>query len=261
MAKTNGEMNIIEHLEELRHVLIVSIITTAIFAVGAYFFSDRILASMLEPITKLGQKIFFTGITEAIFVKIKISFFAGFLAALPVILWQVWGFIVPALKKNERIYFSIFVLISFVSFLGGIAFGFFCVYRMGVMFLLQFAGPTLTPLLTIDKYISFTISFLLPFGIVFEFPLISFFLAKMELVTHAFFARNRRYAMLAVVALAAIITPTPDVVTCLIISGPMYLLFELSALVVRIVERKLARKKERERLVDMTEVQSAATVK
>lgn len=154
-----------------------------------------------------------------------------------------------------------FVLISFVSFLGGIAFGFFGVYSMSVMFLLQFAGSTLTPLLTVDKYISFTISFLLPFGIVFEFPLISFFLAKMELVTHAFFARNRRYAMLAVVALAAMITPTPDVVTCLIVSCPIYLLFELSVLVVRIVERRIAHKKEHEYMAEMAEVQSLVTVK
>lgn len=259
MAKKTDEMTVISHLEELRRVLLISIISTTVLAVAAYFFSDRILASLMEPLTKIGQKVFFTGVTEAIFVKIKISFFAGFLAALPIILWQIWSFIIPALKKNERLYFTLFVFISFLSFLGGIAFGFFGVYSLGVVFLLQFAGPTLTPLLTIDKYISFTISFLLPFGIVFEFPLISFFLAKLELVTYDFFARNRRYAILAVVAMSAIITPTPDLITCLIVSGPMYLLFEISVLVVRIVERRIARRKERERLAEMAE--SAVTVK
>jgi len=255
--KTDEEMSVLSHLEELRRVLIISIISTTVLAVAAYFFSDRILASLMEPLTKIGQKLFFTGVTEAIFIKIKISFFAGFLAALPIILWQIWSFIVPALKKNERLYFTLFVLISFLSFIGGVAFGFFGVYRMGVAFLLQFAGPSLTPLLTIDKYISFTISFLIPFGIVFEFPLISFFLAKLELVTYNFFARNRRYAILAVVALSAIITPTPDLITCLIVSGPMYLLFEVSVLVVRIVERRIARKKERELKAEMAEGQPA----
>lgn len=259
MAKKTDEMTVISHLEELRRVLIISIISTTVLAVAAYFFSDRILASLMEPLTKLGQKVFFTGITEAIFVKIKISFFTGFLAALPIVLWQIWSFIVPALKKNERLYFTLFVFVSFISFIGGVAFGFLGVYSMGVIFLLQFAGPTLTPLLTIDKYISFTISFLLPFGIIFEFPLISFFLAKLELVTYDFFARNRRYAVLAVVALAAIITPTPDLITCLIVSGPMYLLFEVSVLVVRIVERKIARRKERERLAEIAD--PAVTVK
>jgi sec-independent protein translocase protein TatC len=256
--KTDEEMTVLSHLEELRRVLIISIISTTVLAVAAYFFSDRILASLMEPLTNIGQKLFFTGVTEAILIKIKISFFAGFLAALPIILWQIWSFIIPALKKNERLYFTFFVLISFLSFIGGVAFGFFGVYRMGVSFLLQFAGPSLTPLLTIDKYISFTISFLVPFGIVFEFPLISFFLAKLELVTYNFFARNRRYAILAVVALSAIITPTPDVITCLIVSGPMYLLFEISVLVVRIVERRIARKKERELAAEIAEGQPAA---
>lgn len=255
MAKKTDEMSIIEHLEELRRVLIISIIGTTVFAVAAYFFSDQILATLMEPLTKLGQKVFFTGVTEAIFVKIKLSFFTGFLAALPVILWQLWSFIIPALKKNERVYFTLFVLVSFLCFVGGVAFGFFGVYRYGVTFLLQFAGPNLAPMLTIDKYISFTISFLLPFGIVFEFPLISYFLAKLELVTYAFFARNRRYAILAVVVLAAVITPTPDIITCLIVSGPMYLLFEISVTVVRIVERRIARRRQREQMAEMAEAQ------
>ncbi len=256
MSKKTDEMSVMEHLEDLRRVLIVSIISTIVLAVAAYFFSDQILATLMEPLTKLGQKVFFTGVTEAIFVKIKLSFFMGFLAALPVILWQVWSFIVPALKKNERFAFTFFVLISFICFIGGVAFGFFVVYRYGVTFLLQFAGPTLAPMLTIDKYISFTISFLLPFGIVSEFPLVSYFLAKMEIVSYAFFARNRRYAILACVVIAAVITPTPDIITCLIVSGPMYLLFEASVMVVRIVERGIARRKRREQEAEMADAQT-----
>jgi len=251
VAKKTGEMPVTEHLEELRRVLIISIVSTTILAVVAYFFCDRILAVLLEPITKMGQKVVFTGVTEAIFVKIKLSFFIGFLASLPVILWQVWSFIIPALKRNERVYFTLFVLISFLSFIGGVAFGFLGVYRLGITFLLQFAGPELVPMLTIDKYISFTIGFLFPFGIVFEFPLISFFLAKLELITYSFLAKNRRYAVLAVVVLAAVITPTPDIITCLIVSGPMYLLFELSAIIVRLVERGIARKKQRQQLAEI----------
>lgn len=248
MSNKTEEMSILEHLEELRRVLIVSVIGTIIFAIAAYFFCDQILAVLLEPVTKMGQKIFFTGVTEAIFVKIKLSIFMGFLAALPIILWQIWSFIIPALKKNERVYFTLFVLISFICFVGGVVFGFLGVYRLGVTFLLQFAGPQLSPMLTIDKYISFTIGFLLPFGIVFEFPLISFFLAKFELISYAFFAKNRRYAILVIVTLAAIITPTPDIITCLIVSGPLYLIYELSLWIVRIVERRIQRRKEREEL-------------
>ena len=248
VSNKTEEMSILEHLEELRRVLIISVIGTIIFAIAAYFFCDQILAVLLEPVTKMGQKIFFTGVTEAIFVKIKLSVFMGFLAALPIILWQIWSFIIPALKKNERVYFTLFVLISFICFVGGVVFGFLGVYRLGVTFLLQFAGPQLSPMLTIDKYISFTIGFLLPFGIVFELPLISFFLAKFELITYAFFAKKRRYAILVIVTLAAIITPTPDIITCLIVSGPLYLIYELSLWIVRIVERRIQRRKEREEL-------------
>jgi len=246
MAKKKVEMSIVEHLEELRKVLIVSIIATFVLAVAAYFFSDNILALLLNPLTSIGQKIFFTGVTEAIYVKIKLSFFAGFIAALPVILWQIWSFIIPALKKKEKTYFSIFVLLSFLCFIGGVAFGFFVVFDLGISFLLQFAGPILDPLITIDKYISFTISFLLPFGIIFELPLASYILAKLEVINYRLLAKNRRYALIGVVALAAVITPTPDIFTCLIVSGPLYLLFEMSAWIVRIVEKGIARRKKRE---------------
>jgi sec-independent protein translocase protein TatC len=252
LAKKNDEMPVMEHLDELRRVLIISIVCTIIMAVVAYFFCDRILALLQEPLTSKGLKLVFIGVTEAILVKIKLSFFVGFLASLPVILWQVWSFIIPALKKNERVYFTLFVLISFISFIGGVAFGFLGVYRLGITFLLQFAGTELTPMLTIDKYISFTIGFLLPFGIVFEFPLISYFLAKMELLTYRFLAKNRRYAILAIVVLSAVITPTPDVITCTIVCGPMYLLYEISAVIVRLVERGIARKKQRRQLAELT---------
>lgn len=251
MANKADEMSLIEHLEELRRVIIVSLLSTLVLAVASYFYVDKILAVLLEPLTATGNKIFFTGITEAFFVKIKLSLFTGFLAALPVILWQAWGFIVPALKKNERTYFTLFVVLSFFFFWGGVVFAFFGVYRLGIMFLLRFAGPELIPMLTIDKYISFTMAFLLPFGFVFELPLVSFFLANLELVSYKFLAKSRRYALLAIIILAAVITPTPDIITCLLVAGPVYLLYEASAGVVKIVERKKERKRKMEELSDL----------
>lgn len=259
MAEKNGEMPVMEHLEELRRVIIVSLVATTILAVGTYFFSDRILAFLLDPVTKLGHQVIFTGVTEAFFVKIKVSFFAGFLAALPVILWQIWSFILPALRKKERVYFTLSVVISFLFFWCGVIFGFFGVYRYGITFLLRFAGPELFPMLTIDKYISFTISFLLPFGIVFEMPLVTFFLAKLELISYKFLAKNRRYAFVAIVVVAAVITPTPDMITCLLVSGPLYCLYEISIWVVRIVEKGIAKRKQAEEMDELTGAQSAAS--
>ncbi|MFA5384404.1 MAG: twin-arginine translocase subunit TatC [Eubacteriales bacterium] len=259
LAVKHSEMTVMEHLEELRRVIIVSLIATTVLAVAAYFFSDRVLAFLLDPLTKLGHRVIFTGVTEAFFVKIKVSFFAGFLAALPIILWQIWSFIMPALRKHEKVYFTLSVLVSFICFWGGIVFGFFGVYRYGIMFLLRFAGPELLPMLTIDKYISFTITFLLPFGITFEMPLVAFFLAKLELISYKFLAGHRRYAFLAIIVIAAVITPTPDMITCLLVSGPLYFLYELSIWIVRLVERGITKRKHAEELDELTGAQSAAS--
>jgi len=240
------EMTIVEHLEDLRRMLIICIVAVVVFSIVAYVFSDELLEVLLSPVTGAGYKPVVTTITEAFMTKIKLSIFAGFLCALPVILWQVWSFVAPALEKAERRYFVLFVLGSFLLFAGGVAFGFLGVYKYGVAFLLKFAGPELVPMLTIGKYISFTIYFLLPFGVIFELPLVSFILARLGLVSGTFLAKNRKYAFISTVVLAAAITPTPDAITCLLMTGPLYGLYEASVFIVRLTERALARKKARE---------------
>lgn len=245
MTKKSDEMPLLDHFDDLRRLLIISLVSTIIMAVIACFFSDHILAFVLDPLKNAGHKINYTGLTEPIIVKIKISLFVGFVVSLPIILWQVWSFIIPALKKNERVYFTLFVLVSFINFILGVCFCFLTVFRYGIVFLLKFAGPELNPLLTIDKFISFTIGIILPFGFVFELPLIAFILSKLGLLSYKFLAGNRRYALLVIVAVAAVITP-PDIFTCLMVTGPVYLLYELSAIIVRFVERGNARRRKEE---------------
>ncbi|MEW6506066.1 MAG: twin-arginine translocase subunit TatC [Chloroflexota bacterium] len=253
------EMTISGHLEELRRVLIISIVAVVLLAAGSWVFSQQVLDILLSPITNAGYKPVVTGVTEAFMTRIKLSLFMGFLAGLPIILWQIWSFVSPAFEKNERRYFSLFVFGSFFLFLGGVAFGFFGVYKYAVTFLLKFTGGQLVPMLTIDKYISFTIYLLLPFGVIFELPLASFLLARLGLLSSSFLARNRKYALLGTVVLAAAITPTPDIITCLMMTGPMYGLFEVSVLVVRFTERALARKKAREEAEEANQAQTATT--
>lgn len=257
MVTKPDEMTVLEHLQELRRVLIVSIATTVVLACVAYYFSDQILAVLLQPVTNLGHRVVFTAVTEAFFTKLKLSLFLGFFAALPVILWQVWSFIMPALKRNEKPLFTAFVFVSYICFMGGVTFAFFGVYRLGVSFLLRFAGPELLPMLTIGKYISFTLWFLLPFGLIFELPLASFFLAKLGIVSYRFLARNRKYAFLAVILLAAALTPTPDVLTCLLMAGPMYFLFEVSIWIVRLVEKGKERRARQAELAELANAQAA----
>ncbi|MEW6183684.1 MAG: twin-arginine translocase subunit TatC [Bacillota bacterium] len=256
---SNGlkEMSISGHLEELRRVLIISVIAILILSIASYVYSDELMKVLLSPLTKAGFKPVVTFVTEAFITKIKLSVAMGFLASLPVIFWQLWSFIAPALEKPTRRYLFVFILGSFVLFVGGVVFGFFGVYKHGVAFLLTFAGPDIVPMLTLGKYISFTIWFLLPFGFIFELPLASFVLARLGILKSSFLAKNRKYAILVIVVLAAALTPTPDAITCLLMTGPMYALYEASVLIVRLTERALARRRAREEAEEAEAAQEA----
>lgn len=231
-------------MDELRRSIIVSLIATLAMAVVCYAFSDRVLEILLAPVTASGSKIVYIGVTEAIMTKIKLAFFLGFMTALPVTLWQFWGFVIPALRRVERIYFSLFVLISFLLFTGGVVFGFMVVFRLCVTLLLRYGGPELTPMLSIGKYVSFTLNFLLPFGLIFEMPLASFFLARLELLSYRAMAKGRKAALVAVVVVASALVASPDIFSVLLLAAPIYLLYEFSATLVRVVEWSLRRKKE-----------------
>lgn len=234
------EQTAIGHLEELRKVFIVSFVAILVGAVACWFVADEVLAVLLDPVANLGHRIVFVGITEALMTKLKISLFLGFLLALPVVLWQVWSFILPALHKREKKVFTLFVVVSLVTFLMGISFCFFVIYRMAVAFLLRFAGPELTPMLTIGQYVSFTIAFMIPFGLVFQLPLVAYCLTSLGVLKHEFLKRSRKYAVLVILIIASLLTPA-DLLSTFAMGIPMYILFEASILVARIVERGKAR--------------------
>jgi len=240
------EMTALEHLEDLRRVLIISIAATFAAAAACWVFNDRLLSLILQPVTATGHRVIYIGITEALFTKIKLSFFLGFLVALPVTLWQVWGFIMPALRRRERLYFTLFVILSYFLFIGGVVFGFLVVFQLGVRFLLRFGGGELLPMLTIGQYVSFAVTFLLPFGLVFELPLASFFLARLGVLSYRTMARARKGAVLTVVIVSSALIPSPDILTVMLMAGPMYLLYELSASIVRLVEWRQTRRRREE---------------
>ncbi len=229
-------MTVVQHLEELRRIIIVSFASTCVAALVCWFFSDPVLKVLLEPVTGAGHDVIYIGVTEAVMTRIKLSFFLGFLVSLPVTLWQFWGFIIPALRQIERIYFTLFVLFSFVLFIGGVAFGFLVVFKLCVAFLLQHGGSQLIPMLTIGKYVSFTLNFLLPFGLVFEMPLASFFLARLGVISYRSMVKLRKIAIVAAVVIASALVSSPDIFTVLLFAAPIYFLYEVSATIVRLVE-------------------------
>ncbi|AEG61219.1 Sec-independent protein translocase, TatC subunit [Desulforamulus ruminis DSM 2154] len=256
------DQTMMEHLEELRRVLIISLAATIVMAGVCWFFSDFILEIILQPVTSTGNKMHYIGIMEALMTKIKLSVFLGFLVALPVTLWQFWSFIMPALRKTEKVYFTIFVVVSYLFFIAGVLFSFYTVFSIGVRFLLHFGGEELLPMLTVGNYVSFAMMFILPFGVVFELPLAVFFLAQLGVIDHKWMVKKRKMALLISVVTGAVLVPSPDIITPLMMAAPIYLLFELSVSIVKLVEwlkkRKAKRKAREEKEQELLEAENQA---
>lgn len=232
--KKNPEkvMTLIEHLEELRRRIIICLIAFIFTSIISYFTSSYIFILLSHP---LKEKLVFLGPFDAFFVYLKITLLFGFILALPVIFYQIWVFISPGLTSKERRYALPFVITATLLFCLGAGFGFFT-FPLGLKFFLKFAGDVLKPMLTVDKYISFVLSIILAFGILFEFPLVVVFLTKIGVASSSVLKRNRKYALLGIVALAAIITPTQDIFTLIFISLPLILFYEIGIFLTKFIK-------------------------
>lgn len=226
---------ILEHLEELRRVLIISFVSLVPTSFVGWYYREWLLAILVEPVKSLNQKLVYLGMAEAFMAEVKIAIIAGFVLASPIIFWQVWGFILPALRNHEKRYLMLVVPLSIILFATGVFFGYSTVFKYGIAFFLGFATEGLTPMLSLSQYISFTFWFLLPFGLMFELPLVMFFLAKLGMVNHRFLAKNRKFALLIIFAVAAVATPTTDMISMTVMAVPMYILYEISIWIVRLV--------------------------
>lgn len=232
-------MTITEHLEELRKVLLVSLAALAVATVITYFgFRSQLLSLLTRPVKELGVSLVYITPAEAFFTSIKMSFLAAIFLALPVILWEVWSFILPALHPHERRWVYIVMPFSLIFFFGGIVFGYSVVLPVALRFLLVTASEGFQPLITISRYLGFLTTFVLPFGVIFQLPLVVMLLTRLGLVSPQFLARNRKLAVLVIMVIAAVITPTPDVVSQLLLGLPMVLLYESSIWLSYLVRRK-----------------------
>ena len=234
MAQGKGSMGFLEHLEELRRRLIRCIGSVLVLSIIGYFFAGYMIDFITEPV----GKVYFISPTEAFGVRIKIALFAGLIASIPIILYQIWQFIVPGLYEHEVQLVVPVVLFGTLFFVGGASFCFFVVLPVGVKFLVGFGTENLEPLISVGKYLSFALWMVLSFGVVFELPIVSFFLGKAGIITHRTLAKGRRYAIVGILLLAGAITPSPDVFSQLMLAGPLYLLYELSIILVRYTGRR-----------------------
>ena len=230
----DGSMSLIAHLTELRSRLIKCLVATALGSCVGYFFIQDIMHYLTLPAGKL----YYMQPAEAFFTYLKVACVAGVLLALPIIFWQVWRFFLPALTSRERMVLGIVVPASVVLFFCGLAFSFFLVLPAGIKFFLGFGNAELEALLSVNKYFDFVIMFVLPFGFIFELPLVMTIMGKMGLITSAFLKKYQRIIIFLSFVVGALITPTPDVFTQSMIALPIIVLYEVGYFIVRYILRR-----------------------
>ena len=229
-----GNMSILRHLEELRTRIIRSLIAIAVGSAISYFYIEDIMRYLTLPTGRL----YYLQPAEAFFTYIKIAIFAGFLLALPVVFYQAWKFILPALTVRERTVIGILVPSSVLLFFAGLAFSFFLVLPAALQFFMGFGSESLQPMFTLHQYFDFVLAFILPFGAVFELPLLVIVFAKLGFISSKFLQSKQRIVIFLAFVVGAVISPTPDIFTQSMIAIPLILLYEISYLVVRFVLRR-----------------------
>jgi sec-independent protein translocase protein TatC len=248
-----GQMTFFEHLVELRKRLIHSLIAIGVGAFIGVYISKYVIVFVTRPMmaalkaANLHQQLVYTHPAGGFNLILTLGIYIGIVLASPVVLYQIWLFVAPALYKHERSAITGFLFSTVFLFLGGIAFGYFVTLPYMLNFLVKFtivSLPDVVPMITVTEYFDLTLMVLLGFGLVFELPILIFFLSIFGIVTPKFLWQNVRYAILVIAIVAAIITPTPDAMTMLIFMAPMVGLYfigiAVSAVVVRNKNKRLA---------------------
>lgn len=229
-------MPFLDHLEELRWRIIWSLLAIVAAAVGCYFFVDQIIAILVRPAPE-DIKLIFLSPTEAFMTYLKVAGYAGLVVALPIVAWQFWRFIMPGLYPKERKAVGPIVVFTVICFLVGALFSYFLIIPFGLKFLLSYQTDFLIANITIGKYLGFVVTLLLVFGLVFELPVLAYFLSLIGILTPEFLRKKRRYGILIIFIVAAILTP-PDAFTQLMLAIPLLILYEISIWVSAAVQRK-----------------------
>jgi sec-independent protein translocase protein TatC len=229
-------MTLVEHLEELRRRLIVIVLTVMGAAVIGFILSRSVLAILRDRLPEAYRNLVFLGPADALTAQLKIAGFVGIALAMPVILWQLWRFVSPGLTPGERRYAWPVIITALALFAVGIVIG-FIVIPYTLNFLLDFSQGVATPNLTIDAYIGFVTTMMLAFGLVLEFPIVLIGLARVGVLNYRRVASRRRWAILAIVIFAIVLTPGGDPISPLILSSVMFILFEGSLLIIRMIRR------------------------
>ena len=234
MLNERGSPAFIDHLRELRKRLIVCAVAASLGFFVSYYYSEGLYAVLTRPLVPAlpeGERfLVFTGVTEPFFIYMKAGFLGGVVLASPVILYEAWAFVAPALYETEKRWFLAIVFSSLVLFAAGVLFAYFVVFPFGFRYLLTYANEGLRPMLSMGAYFSLVVWLLIAFGLVFQLPLAMLVLSRSGVVTAGQFLRWWRYAIIVIFVASAILTPTPDVFNQFLMAGPLVLLYALGLL-------------------------------
>jgi sec-independent protein translocase protein TatC len=240
-----GEMPFLDHLEELRWRLIWSLLAITVAFVAGFVIVDAfdVLGLLMRPIAPHlpGGRLYFTSPIEPFMLTLKLAFYTGLVLASPVIVWQLWKFLSPALyEKERRVVFPV-ALAAVALFLAGVLLAYLLVLPTAIKVLLGFQSQSLQPIVTAKEYFGFAMQVVIAFGAIFEIPLVLLMLVYLNLVSASFLARNRRFAIAGNAFLSMLLSP-PDLVSMTLMMVPVQLLFEITVIIARFMERRRARR-------------------
>ncbi len=230
-------MSFVAHLDEMRSRLIVSLIAIIIITLGSFFFSDHIIKFLTGPYLKTGLKLNVFNLIEGFMIRLKASLIAGIIIALPIIVYEIYKYIAPAIEIKDRKFIGISVVAALFLLYLGIAFTFFLLLPFAIQILISFTPDDMASIIGASKYLSFVLLFCLAMGIMFELPIIIMILTRIGIITPEILISKRKYALVLIWIIAAVLTP-PDVLTQMMLAIPVMLLYEISIIISKLIIKR-----------------------
>jgi sec-independent protein translocase protein TatC len=243
LERGDTPMTIVDHLGELRSRVITSLIIFLVLTIAAFVFSDELLSFITKPFTSTGFKLNVFKLTEGFVIRLKVSAIAALLLGVPLLMHQVWRFIMPAIEKKDRMFSRVSLLASVLLFYAGVVFVFFLLVPFSVTMLLSFVAKEWISTIGANDYVNLVFFFCIIMGVLFEMPIILMILTRIGMVTPSFLVSKRKYAIVLAFVISAVITPTQDILTQVIVAVPLIILYEASIIVSKFTA---VRKRKRE---------------
>ncbi len=238
MTNVEKKQALYEHVKALRKVLIVSVAAVlVVFAVLFYLFCTPLVDFILQPVRERGIDVITTAVSDALMMKFKVCLVSAIVVAMPVIIQQIWSFVAPALYPHEKRIFALLFFAALLLFGIGVTFCYLFVFPLAIDLFWQAADGVADTMWSVKEYFNFVLSFVLPFGVMFELPVAAYMMARRGWVTYAKMAHSRKFVILAIAVIAAVLTP-PDIISQSMLMAPMIILFEIAVQITRFVKKK-----------------------